>query len=191
MDKPHPLFKQYFTVYDERILQDGISWLPVHELTEDCATFHSFSKHLLSTYRMLGTVTGPGDRSSLKTRACPQGNQETHISDQCSTKLYLLQQREKSVMFHKEPREKLGVKGHCFGLGGLGHRENAMEHREFRFLPMSKPQRGKHKIPWVLHVMSACVQRLLPFELSIWKGIIIILQILEEERRLGSHLQFK
>lgn len=39
MDKPHPLFKQYFTVYDERILRDEISRLAVHELTEKFCNF--------------------------------------------------------------------------------------------------------------------------------------------------------
>lgn len=39
MDKPHPLFKQYFTVYDERILRDGISRLAVHELREKSCNF--------------------------------------------------------------------------------------------------------------------------------------------------------
>lgn len=34
MDKPHPLFKQYFIVYNERILRGGISRLAIHELTE-------------------------------------------------------------------------------------------------------------------------------------------------------------
>lgn len=66
---------------------------------------------------MLGTVTGPGDRSSLKTRACPQGNQETHISDQCSTKLYLLQQREKSVHVPQGAQREAGCEGSLFWSG--------------------------------------------------------------------------
>ena len=44
------------------------------------ATFHSFSKHLFSTYQMVGIVIAAGDVSSHKSITGPQGNQkETHI----------------------------------------------------------------------------------------------------------------
>lgn len=50
MDKPHPLFKQYFTVYDERILRDGIPRFAAHELTEKLCNFpfiqQTFIQHL-------------------------------------------------------------------------------------------------------------------------------------------------
>lgn len=52
MDKPHPLFKQYFIVYDERILRDGISGLAIHELTEKLCNFlfiqQTVIQHILS-----------------------------------------------------------------------------------------------------------------------------------------------
>lgn len=40
------------------------------------ATFHSFSKHLFSTYRVVGIVIGAGDISTHKDITSPQGNQE-------------------------------------------------------------------------------------------------------------------
>lgn len=44
------------------------------------ATFHSFSKHLFSTYQMVGIVIAAGDVSSYKSITGHQGNQkETHI----------------------------------------------------------------------------------------------------------------
>ena len=52
MDKPHPLFKQYFIVYDERILRDGISRLAIYELTEKLRNFlfiqQTFIQYILS-----------------------------------------------------------------------------------------------------------------------------------------------
>lgn len=35
------------------------------------ATFHSFRKHLFSTYQVLGTVIGAGGISLYKTFTCP------------------------------------------------------------------------------------------------------------------------
>lgn len=35
------------------------------------ATFHSFRKHLFSTYQVLGTVIGAGGISLYKTITCP------------------------------------------------------------------------------------------------------------------------
>lgn len=57
---------------------------------------------------MLGTVIGPGDRNSLTTRACPQGNWEAPRSDQCSKKLYILQQREKSIRVPEGAQREAG-----------------------------------------------------------------------------------
>ena len=65
MDKPHPLFKQYFIVYDERILRDGISRLAIYELTEKLCNFlfiqQTFIQYILSGEHCDGYLGG-GDK---------------------------------------------------------------------------------------------------------------------------------
>lgn len=79
MDKPHPLFKQYFTVCDERVLRDGISRLAVHEFTEKLHNFPFIQQtHIQST--VLGTVTGPRVTSSSNNITFYQGKcKKTHM----------------------------------------------------------------------------------------------------------------
>lgn len=79
MDKPHPLFKQYFTVYDERVLRDGISRLAVHEFTEKLHNF-PFTQQTRIQSTVLGTVTGPRVTSSSNNITFYQGkHKKTHM----------------------------------------------------------------------------------------------------------------
>lgn len=116
---------------------------------------------------MLHTVIGPGDGSSLK--AGPTLREIRRHTRQAEVlKRYPFCSRDSNLSpFQKEPREKLGVKGHWFVLGGLGNRKNTTDHGELPFLPMSKPQIGKHKIPVSAPLRRAGGQTLLPFVLSI------------------------
>ena len=44
------------------------------------ATFHSFSKHLFSTYQVVGIVIGTGDISSYKIIPAPRDSEgDTHV----------------------------------------------------------------------------------------------------------------
>lgn len=81
MGKPHPLFKQYFTVYDERVLTDGICRLAVHEFTEKLWNF-PFIQQTRIQFTVLGTVTGPRDKSSSNNITCSHGkHKRTHMKE--------------------------------------------------------------------------------------------------------------
>ena len=83
MDKPHPLFKQYFIVYDERILRDGISRLAIYELTEKLCNFlfiqQTFIQYILSGEHCDGYWGGGGQAHRRLLPALKVIRGDTHV----------------------------------------------------------------------------------------------------------------